>query len=104
MASPQIERLADSAVLKICSYVLTAVMVPLMWRAVDRLDRIEMSQNAAAIDQATKDQRLKTLESLVPQRTAQLAELTQQIGAVKDKVLLLEFRVQDIERPAKGQK
>lgn len=95
MASPQIDRIADSSIFKVASPVITtvlaAVVIGMGGRLVDRLDRMEALLAAAQTDKATMDLRVKALEALVPERGAALKSLG-------DKVLMLEFKVEDLQR------
>lgn len=101
MASPQIDRIADSSIFKVASPVITAVLaavvIGLGGRLVDRLDRMESLLAAAQTDKATMDLRVKALEALVPERGAA-------IKAQGDKILMLEFKVEDLQRsqPTRG--
>ena len=95
MASPQMDRIAESAFVKIAptviSGVLSAVVIGLGGRLVDRLDRMETLLAAMQTDKATMDLRVKTLEALVPERGAA-------IKTQGDKILMLEFKVEDLQR------
>lgn len=81
MPPTQMQRWADSAGLKIASYLLMAVFMPLVsWnigKALDRLERVENLLNASATQSALVEQRLQTLEKLVPQRQAAIDHLTE---------------------------
>lgn len=63
-----LQKLADSALLKLVTAFVTMFMVPLVWRIADAMT--EMRTNAAIIEI-----RVKTMENRVPQREAQLGEL-----------------------------
>jgi hypothetical protein len=78
MANPQLQRLADSAALKVLQYVVTVIMVPaFMWyggKVLDRLDRLESLMAQANTDRATFELRLRALEAQGPTRDTQLAK------------------------------
>lgn len=101
MASPQIDRIADSSLFKVASPVITAVLAAIViglgGRLVDRLDRMETLLAAAQTDKATMELRVKAIESLVPERGAA-------IKALGDKVLMLEFKVEDLQRQQPARK
>lgn len=98
MATLLIDRAADSSFLKIATpvatAVLTAIVIGMGGRLVDRLDRMESLLAAAQTDRATMELRVKTLEALVPERGAAIKTLS-------DKVLMLEFKVEDLQRGEK---
>lgn len=95
MASPQIDRITESSLFKVASPVITtvlaAIVIGLGGRLVDRLDRMETLLAAAQTDRATMELRVKTIEALVPERGAAIKLLS-------DKVLMLEFKVEDLQR------
>lgn len=95
MASPQIDRIADSSLFKVASPLITAVLAAIViglgGRLVDRLDRMEQLLATAQTDKATMDLRVKSIEAIVPERGAALK-------ALGDKVLMLEFKVEDLQR------
>lgn len=101
MANPQIDKIAESSVFKVIAPVLNALLAAVVigygGRLVDRLDRMEALLAVAQTDKATIELRVKALEVLVPERTAMLKMLS-------DKVLMLEFKVEDLQRnpPSKG--
>ena len=98
MASPQLERLADSALLKLTSSAFALILCPaLLWngaRLVDRLDRVESLLAEAKADKATTELRLKALESTEQEHGADLKRLG-------DKVLVHDFQLNDLQRGGK---
>lgn len=94
MASPQLDRVAESSVYKVLAPAVLAVLLSIVGyqasRMNDRMDRVEALLIASDKAGATMELRVQRLEALVPERAAAIKQL-------QDKSLLLEFRVQDIE-------
>ncbi len=101
MASPQIDRIAESAFVKIASpavtTVLAAVVIGFGGRFIDRLDHMETLLVATQTDRATMELRLKGLEGQSSDHGAAIARQS-------DKVLMLEFKVEDLQRNPPGSK
>jgi hypothetical protein len=89
MASPQLQRLADSALLKVLQYVVTTVMVPaFVWyggKTLDRLDRLEALLAQANVDRATTELRLQAVEKAVAA-----------FGGMQEKVLKHEIELDQL--------
>ncbi len=94
MASPQLQRWADSAGLKVMQYVVTAIMVPAFigygGKVLDRLERVETLLMRADKEAALFDARLKAIEALVPQRTAELARINEKLVSHELEIQLLK--------------
>lgn len=92
------QKVADSALLKVASYAITAIMVPSMFvlgtRLVERIDRLEVLLAVSQTDKATMELRLHSMEALAVERGPV-------IKALQDKVLMLEFKMEDQQRPRK---
>jgi len=96
MANPNLERLADSALLRVSSSACALILCPaLLWlgaRLVDRLDHVEALLAEARADRATTELRLKLLETSVSEQGGEIKRLG-------DKVL-----VHDTELAQRGAK
>lgn len=99
MANPQLQRLADSAALKVLQYAVTGLMVPaVLWyggKTLERLDRMEALLAQANVDRATTELRLQQVERQMAERAAVLNDL-------RDMVRRHEFELQQLRAtPAK---
>lgn len=79
-----VQKVADSALLKIATAFVTLFMVPLVWRIADSMT--EMRTNGALMEL-----RVSRMEALVPTRTQALQELHDTVGG-------LTYRVGELER------
>lgn len=94
MASPQLQRWADSAALKVLQYVVTGFMVPVVigygGKALDRLDRLESLLAQANVDRATSELRLQAVER-------QLAGTGAVVQRLSDQALRHEIELQQLK-------
>lgn len=101
MATPQIDRFAESSLFKVSSAVLTAVLTAAVLGVggslVDRLGRVEAQLADAREARATMELRLKALEKDDIDHAAALSRLG-------DKALMLEFKVEDLQRVGTGRR
>lgn len=83
MSNPSLQRLADSAALKVLQYAVTGLMVPaVLWyggKTLERLDRMEALLAQANIDRATVDLRLQSVERQLAERAAVLSALAEKV-------------------------
>lgn len=89
-----LQKIADSALLKLVTAFVTMFMVPLVWRIADAMT--EMRTNAAIIEI-----RVKTMENLAPQHTLQLGELHDFQVNGTTAIADLKARITDLERTCK---
>jgi septal ring factor EnvC (AmiA/AmiB activator) len=79
MANPQLQRLADSAGLKVASYLINVVVLPMACyaavRVFNQLDSLQALVARYETSNAVLDQRVQALERLVPDRTTHLQRI-----------------------------
>lgn len=82
MSDHRLDQLADSAILKVFQYVVTAIAVPVIgWSlnaVLDRLAKIETALNVSATQFATFELRVAALERVGIERDAAIKMLTEQ--------------------------
>lgn len=87
MASPQIENIANSALLKVLSYVVTGFVLPALLvlgiRLIDRLDHLESMMNTQRSDYLLMQSDVQSLKGLSSVRGETLANQHDQIMALR---------------------
>jgi hypothetical protein len=83
MTDHKMQAIADSALLKVLQYAITAIAVPgVMWfgnRTLDQLEKVEAATSLATLQGATFELRIKQLEATGIERKAAIELLTQQV-------------------------
>jgi cell division protein FtsB len=96
MASPQLQKIADSAGLKVAQYLISGVMIPAVWwyggTVLSRIDRVEQLLVSADKNNALLAARVERLEAMVPQRNQELSKLNDQVVELKLEITLLRGR------------
>jgi len=81
MSDPKLQQIADSALLRVLQYVVTAVAMPLCiyvgGRVIDQLDRIQTSVIKSERDGAMVELRLQALERSNVERDTTMRLLTE---------------------------
>lgn len=88
---------AESPFLKWGQFVLSVILVPVLLRANDSLEEVKKSQQALATHLAVLDEQVGSMRSLIPQRNAQFAEINSSLVDLKDKSIVSEFRITNLE-------
>lgn len=90
MSDHKLQAVADSAILKVLQYVVTAVAVPgLVWfgnRTLAELDAVKAATQLATLQSATFELRIKQLEAVGIERQAA-------INVVREQVLKHDFEI-----------
>lgn len=87
----------DSPVFKWAQLVVSTILVPLIWHAAAALDEVTKGQAALLTHVAVLDEQVASLNRLVPQRNAQLAEMDSSIVELKNYKSVSEFRLTNLE-------
>ena len=99
MTEQKIQSFADSAMLKIMQFALTALIVPLSFIALNavlaRISALEDAANKANTASATYELRLQTLERAQVERDTSIRLLT-------EKAIVNEYEVRNLKTPQSG--
>lgn len=94
MSEQKLQSLADSALLKVLQYLITAIFVPLSFMALsmvlNRISALEDALNKSASTTATYELRLQTLERAQAERDTTIRLLT-------EKSIVTEYEVRSLK-------